>query len=136
MLAVDAAPVEEFHLTVPAAPPSLPRVRQALRQLLRALGVGDDRGMALQVAVGEALNNAIEHAYGTTSGTVHVRATHDGRVLVVEVADNGRWRPPRTEGRGHGLSLMRGLVDAVEIDSQPSGTIVRLSIALSSSPQL
>jgi len=135
-LAVAAAPVEELHLTVPAAPPSLPRVRQALRQLIRALAVGDDRGMALQVAVGEALNNAIEHAYGTTSGTVHVRATHDGRVLVVEVADNGRWRPPRTEGRGHGLSLMRGLVDAVQIDSQPSGTVVRLSIALSSSPQL
>jgi len=31
---------------------------------------------------------------------------------------------------------MRGLVDAVQIDSQPSGTVVRLSIALSSSPQL
>ena len=134
-LSLDAAPVREFHLTVPAAPPSLPEVRQALRRLLRALGVGDDRGMALQVAVGEALNNAIEHAYGTTAGTVHVRAAHDGKILVVEVADNGRWRPPRTEGRGHGLSLMRGLVDAVEIDSQPSGTIVRLSIALSTPPR-
>jgi PAS domain S-box-containing protein len=134
-LAIDAAPVEGFHLTVPAEPSSLPRVRQALRQLIRALGVGDDRGMALQVAVGEALNNAIEHAYGTTSGTVHVRAAHDGKVVVVEVADNGRWRPPRTEGRGHGLTLMRGLVDEVEIDSRPSGTIVRLSIAFSAQPQ-
>jgi PAS domain S-box-containing protein len=134
-LSLDPAPVEEFDLSVPAAPQSLPQVRQALRRLIRALGVDADREMALQVAVGEAMNNAIEHAYGTTAGAIDVRVRSDGSALVVEIVDHGRWRPPRAEGRGHGLALMRSLAEAVEIDSRPSGTTVRLSIPLPAAPR-
>ena len=81
------------------------------------------------------MNNAIEHAYGTTAGAIDVRVRRDGSALVVEIVDHGRWRPPRPEGRGHGLALMRGLAEAVAIDSRPSGTTVRLSIPLPAAPR-
>jgi PAS domain S-box-containing protein len=132
-VALDPTPVDQFDLTIPAAPAALPVVRQALRQVTRTVGLDEDRAMALQVAVGEAMNNVIEHAYGAASGMVHVRVRRDGNALIVHVEDHGSWRPPRAEGRGHGLALMRGLVDAVEIDSTPSGTTVRLRILLEAS---
>jgi len=123
-------PVEQFDLTVSAEPSVLPLVRQALKRLTNAFGLTEDRAFALQVAVGEAVNNVIEHAYGTAAGTLRVRTRRQEDSLVVEVEDHGRWRPERAEGRGYGIPLMRTLVDSVEVDSTPSGTLVRLAVSL------
>jgi anti-anti-sigma factor len=130
-LALDPAPVDRLDLTLPAEPASLRLVRQGLQQLGRVIGLNDDRVLALSVAAGEAVNNAIEHAYGVMEGTVRVRAHQDGSALIVEIQDQGTWRPerPRTEG-GRGLEMMRALVDTVDVDTAPSGTTVRLAVNL------
>ncbi len=128
----DPAPVERFELTVRAEPSALALVRQALRRLGSAVGLSEDRAFALQVAVGEAMNNVVEHAYGAAGGTVCVHARRQGGAVLVDVEDHGRWRPERPEERerGRGIRLMRELADSVEIQTTPSGTTVRLTIAI------
>lgn len=126
-VSVAPAPLDRLDLTLPAEPASLPLIRHALLRMSAALRLEDDERLALTVAVGEAVNNAVEHAYGARSGTVSVRARRDGPALRVEVQDRGRWQTAHTQERGGmGLALMRALVDAVEIDSTAAGTTVRL----------
>jgi PAS domain S-box-containing protein len=128
LVAVDPVPLKTLDLTLPAIPSTLPLVRQSLQQLAGGVGLDQGRLAALQIAVGEAMNNVIEHAYGVTPGTVHVRAAEtDGR-LVVEVMDAGEWRRERRDGGGRGLRIMRALVDDVTVERTEAGTSVRLSI--------
>jgi anti-sigma regulatory factor (Ser/Thr protein kinase) len=82
----------------------------------------------MQVAVGEAANNVIEHAYGVLRGTLSIQARLVGGDIVVEVADRGTWRRGRIDGGGRGLKIMRGLVDKVDIVSDAAGTTVRLVV--------
>lgn len=105
-------------------------VRHRLRHWLRDGGFGEDEASDFVLAVSEAINNSVEHAYpGPVRGDVEVRARseEDGTVHV-EVADQGRWRvpPPALTLRGRGLLLMRESVDEVEIDRTVRGTTVRL----------
>jgi len=130
-LGVDQIPLEEFDLTLPAEPASALLVRQALRKLLADAGSDEDDAAAITVAVGEAVNNAIEHAYGAASGVVRVRARHDGARLRADVEDAGAWRPDRApDGGGHGLGLMRALVDRVDVVTSPTGTTVSLAATI------
>jgi anti-sigma regulatory factor (Ser/Thr protein kinase) len=43
------------------------------------------------------------------------------------VRDFGRWRPARGEHRGRGLSVMRSIMDAVDLSRSSAGSEVRLS---------
>lgn len=130
-VAVDADPVDRLDLTVPAEPDSLAVIRHALQHVVRGLALDEQRAFALTIAVGEAVNNVIEHAYVIAAGSVSVRAWRDGAMLRVEVADRGRWRPvrPRSEG-GRGLIVMRALVDTVDVETTDAGTAVRLAVSL------
>ncbi|SDG44524.1 Anti-sigma regulatory factor (Ser/Thr protein kinase) [Lentzea fradiae] len=122
---------EDFlDLRFPADAHEVAPVRSRLREWLEKSGVGEDEASDLVLAVSEAVNNSVEHAYpGPERGTVEVRACfeHDGSVLV-DVTDHGRWRvpPPALTMRGRGLLLMRESVDSVEIDRSANGTTVHL----------
>ena len=130
-LSVAPRPVESLDLVFSAIPVAAPLVRQAIRQLANGLCLDHERAFSLQVSVGEAVNNAIEHAYGTaTPGTVSVRTEREGDALVTTIEDQGRWRPARREGRGRGLPLMRALMNGVQIQSTQSSTRVRLTMTL------
>lgn len=134
-LAVTEHPVEALDLTFTAMPIAAPLVRQAVRQMVRGLGLDEERAFALQVSIGEAVNNAIEHAYGAaTPGTVHVRASRQGNSIVATVEDGGRWRPARREGRGRGLGVMRALMNGVQIQSNQMSTSVKLTLVLEETP--
>lgn len=122
---------EDFlDLHFPADAHEVAPVRSRLREWLEECGVGEDEASDLVLAVSEAVNNAVEHAYpGPARGTVEVRAhvEHDGAVHV-DVTDHGRWRvpPPTLTMRGRGLLLMRESVDSVVIDRSANGTTVHL----------
>src|SRR5204862_51936 len=74
----------------------------------------------------EACANVIQHAYGGGEGHIEVDlAMVDGDVEVT-VRDTGRWRSISPHGGGRGLDLMRGLMDTVEVDTGPDGTVVRM----------
>jgi serine phosphatase RsbU (regulator of sigma subunit)/anti-sigma regulatory factor (Ser/Thr protein kinase) len=130
-IGVSTAARTRVDLTVRATPAAGRVVRQALRRFLAENDVEAAVASNLEVALGEALSNAIEHAYGAVPGMVDVGAWREATRLVVEVRDHGRWRPERQEDRGHGLQLMRGLVDSVDLEVTASGTTVRLSQGLS-----
>jgi anti-sigma regulatory factor (Ser/Thr protein kinase)/putative methionine-R-sulfoxide reductase with GAF domain len=115
-----------MELTVPALPQSLRTVRREVGRWLRATDATVNDVMDLQVAVGEACSNAVEHAYGAAAGRVRVTMRVAGPEVHVQVVDTGRWRPERPGDHGRGLILMRSLTDAVEVTNGPDGTTVTL----------
>jgi len=129
-VSVSAHPLEEVNVTTDATPASARVIRQALRRLALSVGLSDSRLFDLLVASGEAISNAIEHAYGIKDGTVCVHAHRDGDKIVVEIQDRGIWRPAQDSGRGRGLKLMRSLMDEVTIETNEKGTLVRLTMPL------
>ena len=86
------------------------------------------------LAVNEAMANAAEYAYGSTTqpGSMNVQATYDSTAatLTVTVTDQGVWQDtegvPRELKRGRGIPLMHALADRATVDSSPSGTTVYL----------
>ena len=124
-------PLDRLDLSLPAEPSSLRLMRQAIQQLCAGLGLDERRAFDLNVAVGEAVNNVVEHAYGAASGVLRLRAYREDSVLRVEVEDAGRWRPDRQDNPGgRGFTLMRALTDGVHVVTGEKGTVVRLTVRL------
>jgi serine/threonine-protein kinase RsbW len=129
----------EAVLHLPVAPNVELVAAKAVETVGGALGMSRSRVEAASVAVVEACLNAMEHG----GGTMVVRLSGDranGRPrLVIEVEDNGHGfeaaaiaprRPARELGagprRGWGLTLIRELMDEVQITSRPGLTLVRM----------
>ena len=108
-------------------------LRLGLQRFLAEHRIDSARASDIEVAVGEAVNNAIEHAYGAVAGLVHLSGWFEGSTLVVEIRDHGRWRPEREERRGHGVRIMRALSDRLDLATD-SGTVVRLTFLASPGP--
>ncbi len=115
-----------LHVEVPAVATSLALIRAALRRWLASLGVNDREGFNVLLGMGEAAANAVAHAYGPSGGTVGVDMACSAGVVVGTVRDTGRWRLPRGENRGRGMSIMENCADEVSVDRRDSGTEVRL----------
>src|SRR5215213_10006294 len=101
--------------------------RHKLDRWLAIGGLADAPRADVVLASHEAVANAIEHS--NSSQPVLVRADAHGDGFVVEIVDEGRWRPARqqpVEGRGRGLALIKALVTEVQINSLSAGTTVRL----------
>jgi anti-sigma regulatory factor (Ser/Thr protein kinase)/anti-anti-sigma regulatory factor len=125
------APLGPIELTLPATPVAVTTARVALDRWLAALHADDITVTAIQHAAGEAVTNAVEHAYRGRDGeadAVTVRAELTGRgVAEVVVADRGRWREPVEQPyRGMGLAMANELVEEVHVDRRDTGTVVRL----------
>jgi serine phosphatase RsbU (regulator of sigma subunit)/anti-sigma regulatory factor (Ser/Thr protein kinase) len=120
-----------FAFTFTALPMAVPLVRRSLERFARRLGLDEDHRFSLLTAVGEALANAVEHAYLGSPGLVRVNANAGDDSLIVTVEDEGKWKPAqRREERGRGLPLMRALMDGVEIRTHQARTEVRLTMSL------
>ncbi|MDD7968094.1 SpoIIE family protein phosphatase [Actinomycetospora lemnae] len=118
---------EPLRLRLPATPASLRTSRQQVTRWAARAGVAQGHADDLHLTLGEAVTNAIEHAYPDGDGEVslEVARTHSGTVRVT-VSDEGRWRPPPSDPghRGRGLVLIREIADDVEIQCGASGTQV------------
>jgi PAS domain S-box-containing protein len=105
------------------------RVRVFLREMAEDLGFSSERVFDIQVAVGEAVANAIEHAHGAGHVTVEAKVVADR--FEVSVAGEGDFHPPsQTDERYHrglGLPLMATLSDRLALYSAAEGgTLVTL----------
>ena len=104
-------------------------LRHALAAFMEALEIGRELREDIIIAVGEALANAVEHAYDPAHpGTVELYArTAEGDALLVDVYDRGRFirRDEGTPGRGLGLRIVRAIARTVSIDVN-GGTHVRM----------
>ncbi len=108
----------------------LAAARHLVRDALLQAGVAVARVDELTVAVGEAMENAVEHAYaGRLFGHVDVAVRADDAELSIEIKDHGTWRGGHgAANRGMGTPLMRALADEVEITRTPAGTSVTLRV--------
>jgi anti-sigma regulatory factor (Ser/Thr protein kinase) len=119
----------EFAFTFSAIAAAVPLVRRAYTRYLRALPIGEDDRFAVITAAGEAIANAVEHAYADDRGNVSVHMRFADGVLDVSIEDEGLWRTTTAcEERGRGFVMMRALMTEVEIDHRPRGTTVRLRL--------
>jgi anti-sigma regulatory factor (Ser/Thr protein kinase) len=116
--------VEPFEASLPPDLSRLRRLRHDVAAWLDSIGVPPDRRDGVVLAVHEAAANAIEHA----TGRVTVRGAHDGEKLLLVVSNTGRWRGPRSVdvARGRGLTIMRALMNNLEIRTDSEGTTVRM----------
>jgi serine/threonine-protein kinase RsbW/stage II sporulation protein AB (anti-sigma F factor) len=117
-----------LSLDLPAEPSSVPTARHALGEFVAGHEV--DRP-AVEVAVSEAVTNAVVHAYGSAMGRVRVSARFEDDALRIEVADDGQGMRPRADspGLGLGLPLIVQLAAHVDISSE-NGTTVRMDFRL------
>jgi anti-sigma regulatory factor (Ser/Thr protein kinase) len=118
------------HLDVrlPADPASAPLARTAMRRFLASTPLGDRRAFDALVAAGEAVANAIEHAYDRRPNqTFVVRARYENQRCTILIEDSGAWHEePPAAGRGRGIAMMRELTDSFDIQSSHAGTTVML----------
>ena len=100
----------------------LTRLRAEIRGWLGHLsGAGEVDDIVL--AVGEAVDNALEH--GNPPATVALG--WDDALLTIVVRDTGTWRvSAQVPPRGLGLPIMMALMDNVTVDTT-DGTAIRLS---------
>ncbi len=136
----------EVVLHLPAVPNVELVAAKAVEALGEALGMDRDGIEAVSVALVEACLNAMEH--GGSSFTVRL-AEEGGKSsrMRVEVEDKGRGFDPdacppddstRVQGcvskRGWGLTLIRELMDDVQISSKPGKTRVCMWKELENAP--
>lgn len=119
-----------LQLMVPAEAESLAAVRRHLRSWLAMTGADDEVCADILLAVGEAATNAAEHAHDGSGRSVQIslRAQNAGDALRFTVSDNGSWKTPVDSNghRGHGLRLMKALVDGVDVTTSAHGTTVEM----------
>ena len=101
-------------------------MRPLLRRWLRRWGAAEDEIYDIMVAVQEASANAVEHAYAPGTAMFDVEAEHDEGMITVVIRDRGHWRAPRGTNRGRGLSMMRALMESVDVSRGEKGTEVVL----------
>jgi anti-sigma regulatory factor (Ser/Thr protein kinase) len=112
------------------SPRTLPSLRRHLISWLRRRA-GDEVGREADdvvLACWEAMANVLDHAYRGRPGLIDVRARIDENVLVITVADQGRWESLEdSNGRGRGLRLIQALVDGLDLRSTADGTVITLT---------
>lgn len=120
----------KLQLRLPAAASKLAEVRAELRRWLPAAAIDDDTAAQVLLAVGEAASNCVEHARRGDRCPVLMVVTAEivAQGLVVSIADNGRWHPPRHTAphRGNGIAVMKALCDEVTITPTEDGTRVEM----------
>ena len=97
----------------------------------------------VKTAVSEAVTNALIHGYEKLpegSGRVQLRGEKAGRVVTVEISDQGKGieniaqamepfftTKPEMERSGMGFAFMEAFMDKLEVESEPGqGTTVRM----------
>jgi anti-sigma regulatory factor (Ser/Thr protein kinase) len=116
----------ELTLVMPADPAAIAGITEGVTQLLRRKGWPDDKALAVELALQEALANAVRHGCGSDpSKRVQCYVTHDakGEILIV-IRDPGTGFdattvPDPLEGEnvfkpsGRGIYLINRLMDEV-----------------------
>jgi anti-sigma regulatory factor (Ser/Thr protein kinase) len=115
----------------------------AMKEFFQARGLGPNAWSELELAVAEALNNAVEHGCaGHPEAEVVCRWRWTDETIRVEITDVGNYQPPCAEAslpddplaeEGRGAFLIARLVDTVEHASSAEGHSIRLTkrVALS-----
>jgi serine/threonine-protein kinase RsbW len=126
-----------FSHCVPATADNVRRLRCGVTDFACTNGASDASRDSVQLAVSEAITNAVLHAYrdAPEPGPVLVTATVEDRVLLVTVSDEGCGMTARFDspGLGRGMALMATLADTFEVGPRTGangGVVLRMRFGL------
>lgn len=120
--------LRSFRLRLPAVPASLAAFRDALREWLLAVPLEPPDIFDIVLACSESLTLVIEERRPRVALVIEVTADFDGDRLVVTTRDYGLWQESHAVESAEplSLSLMRALVDSVELERHHDGQTVTL----------
>lgn len=126
----------QIELRVPRRPEFVRFARGAAKTLALHMDLTLADARDVELAVGEACTNALEHVAEPSCDEILVRFVIEEERFGVEVIDHGpgfdvsRLEQAQTEGEcagGLGLTVIRAVMDEVEIECDPeTGTCVRM----------
>jgi len=127
-------------------PACVPKLRSHVRDFLSRLRVDPDTTHDILLATDEAATNAVAHGRSLAgNGLVRLRCSTEGSCVVVAISDEGPGfdlrsvrmdqLPSWTSPGGRGLYLVQELMDEVEIDPSPSGTVIEMKRQVDRLPQ-
>jgi serine/threonine-protein kinase RsbW len=106
-------------------PETVTFLRQTVADFIVANGVAQSHVTDVQLAVSEAVTNAVVHAFRDRRepGTVSVSVALDDAEIEIVVRDDGSGMAPRNDspGLGLGLSLIRRVADGFDHREPPDG---------------
>ncbi|MFD1148673.1 SpoIIE family protein phosphatase [Saccharothrix hoggarensis] len=118
---------------LPAQPASLSVMRRGVEAWAAAAALSEDLLDDLQLALGEAAANVVDHAYPPgQEGSLEYEVANTATTVHVTVRDHGRWRPvPADPGyRGRGTGIIRTLAEQVVFEQGEAGTTVDFHLSL------
>ena len=126
--------VEFARAVHPARVDEAQRMRHEARDWLAGLDLDQEARERVLMAVAEAVENAVEHAYPQgAEGTVELTLWCEEDSVNVRVTDHGTWSdasepaaPGSDAPRGRGFVIMQRSVDSVAVRHTPGGTTVAL----------
>ncbi len=131
--------LETTELSFPSRIEAVDKAAMAVSEFLNRLGIGDDVAFGVDMAVREAVTNAVVHGNKLDGAkVVEVRLRNTPEVFEISVHDEGAGFNPndipdptkdenllRTSGRG--IFFMRNFMDEVDWSADPKGgTSVRM----------
>ncbi|MGQ0482800.1 MAG: ATP-binding protein [Pseudonocardia sp.] len=126
--------VEYVHESWPADPRLGSDIRHAVHEWLGTLALGEDQIADVVLAVDEAVENVIKHAYAADRlGSAELVLWTEPGTLCIEVIDYGEWQAPTGDSAGLGIPMMERLVESVMIHFDERGTRVLLRYPLPTS---
>jgi serine/threonine-protein kinase RsbW len=128
-----------FHLSIGSRFENIELVQKVLRDALDGLGLDEDARHWIDIAVREAVANAIKHGNSQDPGKrVLVDFSTEGGTLVIQVLDQGTGFDPTELGdplapenllkpNGRGIFYMKSFMDEIQYGPGPAGgTLVTL----------
>jgi PAS domain S-box-containing protein len=120
---------EPVEMKLPAVPASATIARRFVSRFARVVALDADRSFDLALAVGEAVANAIEHAYQEAPGDFMLRLSLRDDTIFGEVQDLGSWREPcPSSDRGRGLEILAAITRSFEVSRGAAGTTVAFAL--------
>jgi PAS domain S-box-containing protein len=129
ILCLRAAPeAPSLVISMPPEPGALADVRASVRRWLAEVPLSEEPREDVVLACNEACANAVEHAYRRgPAAPIRVSLSRDATAVRIDIVDEGAWRRDGEDaGRGHGMSLMRALMDEIEVRPSDEGTVVTM----------
>lgn len=114
-----------------ARPESVGIARRAVVDYAVAAGA-DGRASDVELAVSEAVTNAVRHGYPDQPGHVDISAAASADALTVVVIDDGEGLrvPSHDPGLGFGVQIMERLADEFTLEDTGHGVSVRMRFFL------
>jgi serine/threonine-protein kinase RsbW len=110
----------DLRIVMPNRADNVAVVRRALAGVAGATRLDEALLADMKIAVSEACNNVVAHAYGGEEGPIEIDVFPESEQLTVVVSDHGdgihpRPADPTAAMQGVGLSLIQALTESVEI---------------------